>query len=80
MGRVTSVTLGEPLNDFISGMIESGRYNSVSEVIRTSLRLLEEKESKLNYLREAVKEHPGSGKAKLSLQEIEDELRKMLKG
>ena len=36
MGRTTSVTIGNPLNDFIEKLIQKGRYGSTSEVMRAS--------------------------------------------
>jgi antitoxin ParD1/3/4 len=45
MARTQTVTLGEHWNDFVTSLVESGRYTSISEVLRDSLRLLEEKEA-----------------------------------
>lgn len=61
MSRTTSVTLGEPLNQFVNQMVESGRYGSTSEVIRAGLRMLEEKEQQLYQLRKAIQEGLDSG-------------------
>ena len=44
MGKNTSISLGNHFESFISKKINSGRYNSVSEVIRSALRLLETEE------------------------------------
>lgn len=65
MARTQTVTLGEHWNGFISALIESGRYASVSEVMRESLRLLEEREagSRLEALRQALIEGEKSGPA-----------------
>ena len=44
MARTTSVTIGPQLDNFVSKLIESGRYGSTSEVMRSALRLLEQQE------------------------------------
>ncbi|MCF8268814.1 MAG: type II toxin-antitoxin system ParD family antitoxin [Crocinitomicaceae bacterium] len=54
MGKNTSISLGDYFENFINREIKSGRYGSVSEVIRTALRLLESEERKLNELRSAL--------------------------
>jgi len=54
MGKNTSILLGNHFEKFIKGVISSGRYNSVSEVIRTALRLLETEEQKTIELRKAL--------------------------
>lgn len=61
MGRNTSILLGEHFDEFISTEISSGRYNSVSEVIRTALRLLESEETKKKDLNKALAEGEKSG-------------------
>ena len=65
MARTQTVTLGDHWNDFVGSLIESGRYASVSEVLRDSLRLLEEQEaaSRLEALRQALIEGENSGPA-----------------
>lgn len=70
MPRTTSITLGENLDRFINRMIESGRYGSTSEVVRSALRLLEEQELRTGKLREALEEGMRSGESSLTLQEI----------
>lgn len=70
MLRTTSITIGEHLDRFISEMIESGRYGSTSEVVRSALRLLEEQELRTGKLCEALEEGLRSGESSLSLQEI----------
>ena len=61
MSKNTSITIGDELNDFVATQVESGRYGSVSEVIRAGLRLLEEHEAKLRALRTALAEGEQSG-------------------
>ncbi len=54
MGKNTSVSLGSHFETFIQSNINSGRYSSVSEVLRAGLRLLEAEETKLNALQKAL--------------------------
>ena len=51
MAKNTSVTLGDHFDQFINQQLLSGRYGSVSEVLRASLRALENEETKLLNLR-----------------------------
>lgn len=54
MSRNTSITLGAHFEDIVEKGIASGRYSSVSEVIRAGLRLLEEEETRIEALRKAL--------------------------
>ncbi|WP_283641290.1 type II toxin-antitoxin system ParD family antitoxin [Mesonia mobilis] len=54
MGKNTSITLGSYFEEFIKKEVNSGRYNSVSEVIRSALRLLEQEEKKEKELIKAL--------------------------
>lgn len=54
MSRNTSVTLGKHFTDFVNDTIEAGRYESASEAVRAGLRLLEERETKLENLRRVL--------------------------
>jgi antitoxin ParD1/3/4 len=77
----SSYTLGDHFEDFVRGLVESGRYASASEVIRDSLRLLEDQERlrdlKLNALRSEIREglESGSG-APLDMAEIKEAARR----
>lgn len=57
----TSVTLGDHFATFVESEVATGRYASVSEVIRAGLRLLEEREAHLAALRAALIEGEESG-------------------
>lgn len=61
MAKNTSISLGDHFESFIAHQLESGRYGSASEVVRTALRLLEDSESKLNALRRMLNEGEQSG-------------------
>ena len=50
MGRNTSILLGDHFENFINEQIATGKYSSVSEVIRTALRLFEQEEIKTKSL------------------------------
>lgn len=64
MGRNTSIILGDHFDEFIKSEIESGRYNSASEVIRSGLRLIEEESKKIRLINEALIVGEVSGDAK----------------
>lgn len=61
MGKNTSISLGAHFEQFINEEVKSGRYNSVSEVIRSALRLLESEEKKERELIKALEEGEQSG-------------------
>lgn len=61
MEKNTSVSLGTYFNAFVQESISTGRYKNVSEVIRAGLRLLEEEESKVIALKNAIQEGIDSG-------------------
>ena len=56
MNKNTSITLGNHFDDFVKSSISAGRYKNVSEVVRAGLRLLEEEESKVIALKNAIEE------------------------
>lgn len=63
MAKNTSITLGDHFDGFVREQIKVGRYGNASEVMRAGLRLLEEHESKLEALRQALIEGERSGDA-----------------
>ena len=74
MAKNTSITLGDHFDGFIATQIQSGRYASASEVIRSALRLLETQETKLNTLRQLLVEGEESGTADYELDAFLEEL------
>jgi antitoxin ParD1/3/4 len=43
----SSVDLGKQLESFVSGLVQTGRYNSRSEILREGVRLIHERETRL---------------------------------
>lgn len=74
MAKNTSITLGDHFDGFIANQIQSGRYGSASEVIRSALRLLETQETKMNALRQLLIEGEESGVAEYDLDSFITEL------
>ena len=70
MPRTANVTIGAQLDDFVGKLIESGRYDSTSEIVRSALRLLERQESHTTVLNSAVEAGKRSGESDLSLHDI----------
>lgn len=54
MAKNTSIILGDHFDQFIREEIQSGRYSSASEVIRTGLRLLEDEKRKVDQINKAL--------------------------
>ncbi|ALP49752.1 type II toxin-antitoxin system ParD family antitoxin [Corynebacterium glutamicum] len=63
MAMNTSISLDDHFASFLSEQVESGRYQTASEVIRAGLRLLEEREARLTALRAALVNGEMSGEA-----------------
>lgn len=63
MGKNTSFSLDEHYSAFIEDEVASGRYRSASDVVRTALRLLEDREIRLRALRQALVAGEESGES-----------------
>ncbi|NOR57240.1 MAG: type II toxin-antitoxin system ParD family antitoxin [Sulfurimonas sp.] len=61
MGKNTSISIGNHFEEFIKNEVKSGKYGSVSEVIRSALRLLEREEKKERELIKALEIGEKSG-------------------
>ena len=80
MSKTTSINLGDHFESFIDQQIASGRYGSASEVIRASLRLLEEREHRIEGLRRALIDGERSGDVgELDMQKVKSKARRGIK-
>jgi antitoxin ParD1/3/4 len=80
MSKTTSINLGDHFEGFIDQQIASGRYGSASEVVRASLRLLEEREQKIEGLRRALIDGERSGDVgELDMKKIKTKARQAAK-
>ena len=59
----TSFILDDHFDAFVAAQVEAGRYKNATDVIRSGLRLLEERETRLEVLRQALAEGEASGVA-----------------
>lgn len=64
MNKPVHVTIGEPFDSFIDSQVESGRFSSAEAVVEAGLRLLEEEQARLEWLRNALIEGENSGEAR----------------
>ena len=56
-----NIHLTPELEQLVHGKVQSGRYNSASEVVREALRLMEERDLR----KEEIRKHIGQGLASL---------------
>jgi antitoxin ParD1/3/4 len=49
-----SADLGPQLERFVAKLVETGRYNSKSEVLREGIRLIQERETRLSVLDQSI--------------------------
>jgi antitoxin ParD1/3/4 len=76
MPKNTSFILGDHFDAFVAAQVEAGRYRNATDVIRSGLRLLEERETKLQALRHALIEGEQSGVAgALDMEKIKRQAR-----
>ena len=61
MSKNTSILLGDHFEEFVARQVKSGRFTSVSEVIRAALRLFEVEETKKESLIKELKKGERSG-------------------
>lgn len=76
MAKNTSFILGDHFDAFVASQVSAGRYQNVADVIRSGLRLLEERETKLRALRHVLIEGEQSGIAgPLDMEQIKRQAR-----
>ena len=56
MSKSNPISLGSYFDQFVSDQVSAGRYKNPDEVIRAGLRLLENHESKVIALKDAIEE------------------------
>ena len=64
MGKNTSILLGDYFENYVNEKLRTGKYSSVSEIVRTALRLLETEENKSKTLVNELKDGEKSGMVK----------------
>jgi len=71
----TSIALGNYFEQFVNSQVSAGRYKNVSEVIRAGLRLLENEESKVIVLKNAIQE--GLNSPRVETFDFDENLKKL---
>ncbi len=71
----TSISLGNYFDQFVQTQVSVGRYKNVSEVIRAGLRLLENEESKVIALKNAIQE--GLNSPRIETFDFDENLKKL---
>ena len=59
----TSIALGDKLETYARKKVESGKFGSISEVIRDALRRAEDRDARIERLRQLIIEGEESGPA-----------------
>jgi antitoxin ParD1/3/4 len=60
----TSIALGEHLENYARSKVDAGAFGSVSEVVRDALRRAEERDARVERLRQLIREGEESGPAR----------------
>ena len=76
-----SAELGETLEKVVNDLVEHGRYNSKSEVLREGVRLVQEREARnkiLDALLQEAEEDIGAGRT-YPAEEVFEEMRSIIR-
>lgn len=72
-----NLSLGPTWDAYITELVQSGRYASASEAVRSGLRLLKSEEDKIAWLREKVERSIARG-GSMSIDEVQGGLDRLL--
>jgi antitoxin ParD1/3/4 len=78
-----NVSLGNHFQGFVDSLVAEGRYGSASEVVREGLRLVEEREAKLQALRKSINDAIAEGgesteeEIDAALDEVAEKMRRL---
>lgn len=64
MNKPVQITVSDQAASFLSRELESGRFDTVDDVVEAGLRMLEEEQMKIERLRELLIEGENSGPAR----------------
>ena len=73
-----NVSLTPELERYARSKVESGRYNSVSEVVREALRLSQKEDAKLAHLQGLIAEGMQSPVASVTREDVKDQMRERM--
>jgi antitoxin ParD1/3/4 len=77
MSKTTSITLEDRSAAFVERQVAEGRYPSARDVVQAGLSLLEEREAKLEALRQALIDGEESGFIEdFNIEEFLDEMKR----
>jgi antitoxin ParD1/3/4 len=61
MNKPVQVTIAEPYDSFVESQLESGAFKSAEDVVEAGLKLLQEEQARIAWLRNALIEGENSG-------------------
>jgi antitoxin ParD1/3/4 len=61
MNKPVQVTIAEPYDSFVESQLESGAFRSAEDVVEAGLKLLQEEQARIEWLRNALIEGENSG-------------------